>query len=354
MVEKRGRAANGQGSIRPREAASGTVWDAQISVKEQGTGRPRRLSKRGFPTQKAAIDWAKKASRAGAVAAGGNEKVADAVGRFWSGFDGALNTRRAYEKTLNDLASRMGGRRMRAITPTIVSEVVNQPGASINTSKTRRTAVQRFLRWAEGEGMVTRQQREAVAAIRLEGSKPGRRIPATREQVEAVTRLDSEWADLWALLAGTGIRSGEARGLDHTHLIGERRILIERQAGPRKGDPYGPTKTGRPRVVGAPAALVERLRDRGAGLLFQVDGMPVSQKVADERLKADCARAGVAPFTMHQFRHYWATEAFRRGVRAKVVQEQLGHVSIGITLDTYTSLDGTALEDAAELLHAEL
>src|SRR5690606_41270529 len=97
--------------------------------------------------------------------------------------------RTAFEKTLHGLASRMGGRRMRAITPTIVREVVTQPGASINTSKTRRTAVQRFLRWAEGEGMVTRQQREAVAAIRLEGSKPGR----SEER-----RVGKGWRKMWA------------------------------------------------------------------------------------------------------------------------------------------------------------
>lgn len=347
---RRGRSANGQGSVRARETKSGVVWDVQISVREQGTGRPSRLTKRGFKTQKEAVAWASKARKTGAVARGGNVRVKDAAESFWQNFDGAVNTRRAYEKAINDLAAAMGGRRMRAITPAIVESVVNSDKWSMNTAKTRRTAIQRFLRWAESEGLTTRQLRLDVAETPTRGARPARRAPATRDQVQAVVGVDSEWSDLWAVFAGTGIRSGEARALTSDHLIGARRILVAQSAGPRKGDAIGPPKTGQPRIVGAPESVVQRLQARGPGFLFQTGGTPIAQKFAEARLREDCAAAGVEPFTMHQFRHYWATEAFRRGINPKVVQEQLGHQSVGITLDTYTSLTGVELEDAAEML----
>ena len=51
---------------------------------------------------------------------------------------------------------------------------------------------------------------------------------------------------------------------------------------------------------------------------------------------------------VHDLRHTWATLALDAGVHPKVVQEQLGHSSITITLDTYSHVTGPMQTDAAQ------
>ena len=65
--------------------------------------------------------------------------------------------------------------------------------------------------------------------------------------------------------------------------------------------------------------------------------------------------AGVPTLTPHPAaRHTWATLALSSGVPAKVVQERLGHSSVGITLDRYShvieGMDREAAEKVAALL----
>ncbi len=47
-------------------------------------------------------------------------------------------------------------------------------------------------------------------------------------------------------------------------------------------------------------------------------------------------------------RHTWATLALRAGVHPKVVQERLGHSTIGVTLNIYSHVSVGMQRDAAE------
>lgn len=60
------------------------------------------------------------------------------------------------------------------------------------------------------------------------------------------------------------------------------------------------------------------------------------------------ARSGVT-FTVHMFRHTYATELLRRGVPPEVVQKLLGHASITTTTTTYAHLK---VEDLRRSLEA--
>jgi integrase len=52
----------------------------------------------------------------------------------------------------------------------------------------------------------------------------------------------------------------------------------------------------------------------------------------------------------HELRHTHASALLKAGVAAKVVQERLGHASIGITLDTYSHVLAGMQEEAAAKL----
>jgi integrase len=66
------------------------------------------------------------------------------------------------------------------------------------------------------------------------------------------------------------------------------------------------------------------------------------------------AASGLPPVTLHGLRHGAATLALAAGADLKVVQDQLGHSTIVLTADTYTSVlpetARTAAEDTAALL----
>jgi len=56
----------------------------------------------------------------------------------------------------------------------------------------------------------------------------------------------------------------------------------------------------------------------------------------------------------HDLRHTHATQLLKAGVHPKVVQERLGHASIGITLDPCTPAMPGMQEEAAEKIDAGL
>jgi integrase len=64
--------------------------------------------------------------------------------------------------------------------------------------------------------------------------------------------------------------------------------------------------------------------------------------------------AGLPVIRLHDLRHTSATLALAAGVHPKVVQERLGHLSINITLDTYSHVVMGLQHDAAEKVAALL
>lgn len=69
-----------------------------------------------------------------------------------------------------------------------------------------------------------------------------------------------------------------------------------------------------------------------------------------------CDGAGLPPIRLHDLRHGAASLALAAGADLKVVQDMLGHSSIVLTADTYTSVlpevGRKAAEDAASLIVA--
>lgn len=66
------------------------------------------------------------------------------------------------------------------------------------------------------------------------------------------------------------------------------------------------------------------------------------------------AASGLPPVTLHGLRHGAATLALAAGADLEVVQDQLGHSTIVLTADTYTSVLPETARSAAELAAALL
>ena len=63
---------------------------------------------------------------------------------------------------------------------------------------------------------------------------------------------------------------------------------------------------------------------------------------------------GLPRIRLHDLRHGWATAALDAGTHPEVVQECLGHATIGITSGTYSHVTAGLYSEAAETVAAAL
>ena len=173
---------------------------------------------------------------------------------------------------------------------------------------------------------------------------------------------------LFHLVALRGLRRGEAAGLRWSDLdldagtltvAGQLQQLGGRLvAGPPKSD------AGR-RVIALDKTTITALREhrtrqqaeRAAagtrwaetGYVFTtVTGTPFRPDRMTRLFAKLVAASGLPPVTLHGLRHGAATLALAAGADLKVVQDQLGHSTITLTADTYTSVLPETARTAAD------
>jgi hypothetical protein len=76
-----------------------------------------------------------------------------------------------------------------------------------------------------------------------------------------------------------------------------------------------------------------------SGYVFtRPDGLPINPNYATTRFRILVRRAGLPPVRLHDLRHGAASLAHQAGADLKTLQDLLGHSSIVVTADTYTSV----------------
>jgi integrase len=88
---------------------------------------------------------------------------------------------------------------------------------------------------------------------------------------------------------------------------------------------------------------------RASGFVFtNLNGDPMAPDRLTRTFRKLTAQAGLPPVRLHDLRHGAATLALAAGVDLRVVQDMLGHSSIVLTADTYTSVLPAVAHTAAE------
>jgi len=165
----------------------------------------------------------------------------------------------------------------------------------------------------------------------------------------------------WWLTALRGLRRGEMCGLRWVDVDLDRGVLtVERNrttAGYHvvEGDPK--TAAGR-RAVALDKRTVQVLRahrrrqlDQSSGatadgkawtdtgyVFTRPDGLPINPNYATTRFRKLVHRVGLPPVRLHDLRHCAASLAHQAGADLKTLQDLLGHSSVVVTADTYTSV----------------
>jgi integrase len=198
-----------------------------------------------------------------------------------------------------------------------------------------------------------------VDAWQRDGRRPSLAVWTAPQVATFLTFVDEDRLfAMWWLIALRGLRRGEAAGLRWCDVdLQEGVIVIEQQRiAYGRAVTVGPPKTtASRRTIALDRTTVAHLRTHlrrqpaehaGAGqawhesgYVFTTDeGTPLHPDWITRRFRRLVELSGLPPVRLHDLRHGAATLAHAAGADLKTVQEQLGHTSIVLTADTYTSV----------------
>lgn len=291
---------------------------------------------------------------------------------------------RAEKLTLAQTAERLRGEFVEAahITKDTLASLLRRAAAPATPSRARpgldprtvayvHTIVHRAFKDAVRWGRLARNPADAADPPRVDQHSGGVHAwdAATLRRFLDVCRTEEDRLyPLWALLATTGLRRGEALGLRWVDLdldAGRIRVvqtIIQVGGKVAPGDPK--TARGRRSVKldKATVALLRTHRHRMNQERLRVGPDFHDQDLVFHRPDGSClhpdstsatfvrrvAGLGLPRITIHGLRHTWATLALEQGVHPRVVQERLGHSTIAITLGIYSHVSPTLHDEAAQ------
>ncbi|MFC8447749.1 tyrosine-type recombinase/integrase [Kitasatospora sp. NPDC057223] len=208
-----------------------------------------------------------------------------------------------------------------------------------------------------------------VAHWRETGEVPSKVMVWTPELTgEFLDRHEAdELYDLWHFLAFRGPRRGEACALPWTEVnLDDMTVAITRQVISVANQLIGADpKAGSERIIPIDSEAHQNLTDRRSrqlaqrlkagpawvetGLVWtQENGEGYHPDFLTRRFKRLVELSGLPPITLHGLRHGAACIAHRGGSKPKAVQEQLGHSSYQLTMDTYTNIFEEEQRELAE------
>jgi integrase len=185
------------------------------------------------------------------------------------------------------------------------------------------------------------------------------RIASPEEADRLLAALPERDRPIWATAMYAGLRRGELRALDWSHIdLASGLIHVERSWDDIEGLVEAKTRAGK-RTVPIPGVLRDyldehRLRSSGEGLAFGNGSEPFGAVGLVKRADRAWRKAGLDRITLHECRHTFASLMIAAGVNAKALSTYMGHANISITLDRYGHLMPGNEDAAAALLDAYL
>lgn len=171
---------------------------------------------------------------------------------------------------------------------------------------------------------------------------------------------------MFEILYYCGLRRGELRGLtwgniDFNHNTISVKKQITDRCGTVKNFHFSTPKTKSSiRTLPLNKVLLEdlkRLKEEASQLhgfnnnYFVIgDAFPVSSNAISDRKNRNCELAEVPQIRIHDFRHSCASLLINNGANVTVVAKYLGHTKIEETLNTYTHLFSSAMNEVVNLI----
>ena len=177
---------------------------------------------------------------------------------------------------------------------------------------------------------------------------------------------DLQHKTMFEILYYCGLRKGELRGLQWKDIdLNKKTISIKRQITDRGGTVKSfqfssPKTKSSIRTLPLNKVLLNDLKTL-KNEMSQIhgfnndwfvisDAFPISGSSIADIKNRNCELAGVKQIRIHDFRHSCASLLINNGANVTVVAKYLGHTKIEETLNTYTHLFNSALNEVVDLI----
>jgi integrase len=256
---------------------------------------------------------------------------------------------------------------------------LRQTGRAPDMVRRIRTSLSMLLADAQERGLVNRnvardlrRGKERKAERRQKGKlKVGVDIPTPNEIRILIPHLQGRWRPLLLTAIFCGLRASELRGLRWQDIDLAKSELHVRQRADRFHVIGRPKSEAGERTVPVPPPVLNALREwklrcpkseldlAFPNLKGNIEGLSniAMRGLIPAQLDAGVTVDGKAKYSMHALRHFFASWCINRRqdggleLPAKIVQERLGHSTIGMTMDIYGHLFPRT-DDSAELASA--
>lgn len=281
-------------------------------------------------------------------------------------------TARAYRGHIRrEVVSRIGSMRLADVRPAHVQRVLDDALEGGRSSRTV-TQVHRIMHAAFKQAV----RWQSISSNPSDGATPPKleqarlRTPAPEDVLRLLEQVDERYRGPLTVAAMTGLRRGEilalrwsAIDLDVSKPVLKVEGTLQRGC---EGLVIMPPKTERSeRTVPLPpsvAAMLRRTRTeqlerrilagpawREAGFVFdRGSGSPLDPDTFTKAVHAAVLAAGLEGVRLHDMRHAWASMQIEAGTGVRTVSDQLGHATVGFTLQTYVHTSDAAAAAAAD------
>lgn len=364
-------------AVEPRKLPSGR-WKGRV-VRYDETGKRREMTQT-FDTKREAKQWAE--HEAALYRADPNRKPPsdDTLAQFCTQWVERLitvaeTTRADYRLMCRYVSPALGQKPLKNVTAwdlqTLYTELAQR--LAPRTIRYVHAVLHRALKDAVAWGLIPQNPADKA---RPPQDRPQPISPPLLEDVQAFLAVADHHRlkALWYVMALTGLRRGEALGLQWHDIDWDQRTLtisrtIVEKSGIGRAIHQPKTAAGR-RTVAMSSFLYQILREHevqqrlesqaftgwqnDAGWVFTTrTGQILSPRNVYRDFQRLMARAGITrSVRIHDLRHAMASYWLANGVPVKVVSERLGHADIRITLQVYGHLLPHMQAEAAEQMDA--
>ena len=355
---------------------------------DPATGKRRQQMKGGFRTKKeaqAALRAVGVASDEGRHVTTSKMTVSTFVAEWLVNIAPTLKatSHSGYSRSAKHITKALGSRPLQMLTALevesfyarlLVDGHMRGGGLSAKSVRNVHVTLRKALADAERLGLVTRN---VASSARPPTAKRFEQTTWSSEELrEFLASVDSDrLVAVWKLIATTGMRRGEALGLQWAHVDFDDGCIAVVQSLTTADNImiFSEPKTPKSRRrISLDHNTLEGLRqhrvaqkaqrlavgsvwENQRGLVFTD---PVGEPLHPDWFSREFTRlsraAGLPNIRLHDLRHTYATLALKAGVHPKVVSERLGHATIGITLDLYSHVSKGLDSEAAELVAGKI
>ena len=369
-MKANGRRLNGEGTI--RWVKSRNSYHGQIRLTVDGVRKRKDVYGK---TRGEVRDKLREANRQAEAGASPNAK--ETVTQYlhrWHDGDSTLRAKSIHSRlvNVNRMIPHIGRWKLTGLRANHIQAMYKhlEEELSDHSVKQVNAVLRKALKDAVKEGSILYNPIDRV--LKQPTAKPREMDKLSSTEVKDLLAINDEWAPLFALLTGTGLRIGEALGMlwDNIDLeVGSLKVTRSLQRVAGVGLIFNEPKTeSSRRTIPIGSSVVERLKAhrvsqaehrlklggnwKNQGLVFPNGwGSPMEASRAYRALQRTLPKAGIdRHIRVHDLRHTAASLMIENGVPPKVVQAILGHSSYTTTMDIYVHTNPEMLRSATDIL----